>query len=455
MNLLLLTVDDMNWSMPGFMGNKHISTPSMDELAAKSHRFVNNRTTAAICQPSREAMMTGRVPHRSGGLGFTPVHEGTPTLVTILKEHGYFTTGIHKLEHMEPASCFPWDLRIEGKGRAPSEYAAAVQEGIGKARNAEKPFFINCNINDPHRPFYGSPQAAGVDHDEQGEYQVVREVAPEEVEVPAWLEDLPAIRKELAQYANSVQRSDMSVGKVLETLTASSEAENTIILFSSDHGMGFPFAKATVYDAGTRTPALLCYPGMRSPQIFEERTCNIDYLPTLLGLLHVPVPPGIDGISWAPILRGASQRNREYLVTNINSVSSGAEYPMRAIQDGRYSLVFMPWSDDTTKVQNSGMSGLSYKAMVAAAKDDPQLETRVKQWDFGIPLALYDLEEDPGQRINLIDLAEHRERVKKMKMLLLEEMQRTEDPQLSNFRTLLRGGKPVVYQPEMRKSTTD
>ncbi len=84
-NLLFITVHDMNYSLPGFMGGKYGLTPSLDALASRSHRFIHNRTTAPICQPSREAMMTGRVPHRSGGLGFTPIREGVPTLNTVLK----------------------------------------------------------------------------------------------------------------------------------------------------------------------------------------------------------------------------------------------------------------------------------------------------------------------------------------------------------------------------------
>jgi len=90
--------------MPGFMGDKLGLTPNLDRLAAQSHCFVNNRTTAPICQPSREAMMTGRVPHRSGGLSFTPIYEGIPTMTTVLKDAGYYTSAIHKIEHMQPQS---------------------------------------------------------------------------------------------------------------------------------------------------------------------------------------------------------------------------------------------------------------------------------------------------------------------------------------------------------------
>lgn len=447
LNLLFITVDDMNWSLPGFMGNQHGLTPNLDRLAERSHRFVRNRTTAAICQPSREAMMTGRVPHRSGGLGFDPIHEGVPTLTTVLQGAGYYATAIHKIEHMQPQSCFPWDHAVFGKGRAPSEYASAVEDAIVAARKAGKPFFINCNINDPHRPFYGSPQAAEVDHQEQGEYKVARELRAEDVQVPPILENLPGVRKEFAQYCNSAQRMDVSIGKVLEILAAAPESATTIVFFSADHGMPFPFSKATVYDYGTRTPALLNYPAMGAPRKFEQRTCNVDYMPTLLELMNIPAPGGMDGKSWVPILHGADE-HREYLVTHINGVSSGAQFPMRAIQDERYSLVFMPWSNGKFDFRVESMMGLTFPSMKQAAESDPRIEARVKQYVTGVPLGFYDLEADPSQRHNLIDGKEHARKIAAMKEQLLAYMKRTDDPQLENFQRLLDGEPTVVQQPE-------
>jgi N-sulfoglucosamine sulfohydrolase len=89
------------------------STDSPQRRTALSDQHVS----APICQPSRSALMTGRVPHRSGALGFNPVKEGTPTLVTVLQAAGYLTAGINKLPHMMPESCFPWDVRLAGSGK--------------------------------------------------------------------------------------------------------------------------------------------------------------------------------------------------------------------------------------------------------------------------------------------------------------------------------------------------
>lgn len=446
LNLLFITVDDMNWSLPGFMGGRPGLTPNLDALAARSHRFVNNRTVAPICQPSREAMMTGLLPHHSGALGFTPVYEGTPTLTTILRGEGYFTAGIHKLEHMQPESCFPWDFRIGGKDRSPLAYERGVRQAIAHAKDARKPFFINCNINDPHRPFYGSPGGDEMDDDEKGPYKVPHEVGPEEVEVPPFLEDLPAVRKELAQYWNSTQRLDRSIGKILDVLRESGKADETVIFFSADHGMPFPFSKATCYDSGSRTPALISWPGMSKPTTFTDHTANVDYLPTLLEILEAPAPARLDGRSWLPIVRGSETRGDDLVVTYVNTLVTGVAYPMRAIQDMRHTLVFSPWADGKLQFQCESMGGLTFNAMIDEAKSRPQVADRIRQYVYGVPLAFYDLQSDPGQRVNLIGSPGHRASIDRMKQELLATMERTTDPQLENYRITLAGGEPYVEQ---------
>jgi N-sulfoglucosamine sulfohydrolase len=452
LNVLFMTADDMNWSMPGFMGGKGDLMPNLDRLAAASHRFVNNRCAAPICQPAREAMFSGLMPHRSGGGGFTPLREGTPTVASILHDQGYFTAGIHKLEHMQPPTSFPWDFHIPGKDRNPLVYEQGVRDAIAQAKAAGKPFYINCNINDPHRPFYGSPEAAKVDNNQEGPYKVPREITPEEVVVPPTLEDLPDIRKELAQYWNSNQRLDITIGKVLGALRDSGEYGNTLIVFSSDHGMPFPFSKATCYDYGTRVPFVISWPGMGAPRTFENLTCNIDVMPTLLDMLDMPKPAGLDGRSLVPIIEGRTRDHRPFVFTEVNTVASGVAYPMRVIQDHQYALVFSPWADGKLALKVDGMAGLSYNAMAEAAKTDPRVAARVKQYIYGVPYAFYDLKADPGQRLNLAHAAEHQGRIAKMRDLMLENMARGADPQLANFKTYLAGGQPTVPQdPEKFK----
>ena len=445
-NVLFITVDDMDASIPGFMGNKAGLTPNLDRLAGECHCFENNRTVAPICMPSREAFMSGLVPPRSGGLGFIPMNEGTPSLTSILSDAGYYTAASHKIDHMRPFSSFPWNGEENGKDRHPMVHAAAFKVAAMEADAQQKPFFIQCNINDPHRPFYGSPEAQRIDHGETGPYRIPHPVTAADVEIPPNLDDLPAVREELAQYWNSAQRMDIAIGNILKALDESGHADDTVVIFCNDHGMPFPFSKATCYDHGSREPVLIKWPGMGTPKRFPNRTTNVDIAPTLLDLLGVETKARFDGRSWMPIIREEATADPEFVVVYVDEVSNGMLYPTRSIQDARYSLIFSAWANGKIELHIESMGGLTFKAMVAAAQTDPKMATRVKQYIYGIPLALYDLQEDPGQRHNIIDRPEHARRVARMKDALLKVMEDTNDPQLTNFRTLLAGGEPTVTE---------
>ena len=264
--------------------------------------------------------------------------------------------------------------------------------------------------------------------------------------MPPFLEDLPEIRRELSQYWNSIQRMDIAIGQILKALKASGEEANTIVLFCNDHGMPFPFSKATGYEHGTRVPALLRYPGMARPQRFENLCCNVDIMPTILELVGMPVPKGIDGKSWLPRMRGEKVADPEFVVTYVNGVSNGLLFPVRTIQDHRYALIYQIWSDGERKLAVDSLTGLTFKALMRAGESDPRIAERARQCHFGIPISFYDKQADPGQRVNLIDAPEHKARIAHMRDALLAEMVRTKDPQLENVRTMIAGGKPVVVQ---------
>lgn len=444
MNILFITADDMNATMPGWMGNPLKLTPNMDAFAATCHRFTANRDAAPICMPSREAMMTGLLPHHSGGQGFVPINEGIPTMVTVLQANGYFAGAIDKLIHMMPGTCFPWDHKVDGCGKNPVKIGEAMDEALAAAKASGKPFFINCNITDPHRPFYESENpprkndAVGV---------LARVLGPDDVTVPSFLEDLPDIRKEYAQYCNSVQRLDLSFGKILASLQASGAMDHTIVLFVSDHGMPFPFSKATVYNNGPWCPVLLHYPGMGKPQVREEMTGSIDLMPTLLELLKIPNPPAMDGRSWLPLLKGETQPDRDFATCQVHGLSSGLYYTQRLVQTKSGALIYVPWaSSGTIDFKCESMKGLTYAALAQAGRTDPRIQSRVDQYIKGFPLAFYDLVKDPDQRVNAINDPRYHEEIARLKQLLLSHMEKHADPELENYKTLLAGGT-IHYGP--------
>jgi N-sulfoglucosamine sulfohydrolase len=436
-NVIIITADDMNADSPGYMGNKLGATPNLDAFAATAHRFVNNHVVAPICQPSRSAFMTGLYPHRSGALGFNPVKAGTPTLVALLRQAGYFTAAINKYPHMMPAAEFPWDLKLNGSGKNPKQFAQHVAQCIKAAADSKKPLFLNANITDPHRPFAYSEQGKAKNPKKaaQGEAEgAVKAYKPSEITVPSFLEDIPDVRREVAEYYTSVKRFDMSFGETMAVLREAGLLENTFIIFLSDHGMSFPFSKATVYRNGTWSPVLMRWPGMGEPQKREEFVSSVDIVPTVLEVLQQPPLKNGDGRSWLPLLRGERQPDRDFVITHVNTVSSGKSFPQRCVRTKDFSYQFHAWPNGKPHFKVEAMAGLTYKALAKAAESDAKIQGRVQQLLTGTREQFFDLRTDPDERINLIGDPKYKNEIDRLRQLLLAHMEKTSDPQLQNFR---------------------
>ena len=429
MNLLVITADDMNADSGGWNGNKLGSTPNLDAFAKTSHRFVNSHVTVPICQPGRSALLTGRVPHRNGALGFNPIRRDVPTLVELLRGNGYYTAVIAKAVHMAPAEKFPWHaIGEQALGKQPTKFAEKFREMLASAANENKPFFINANICDPHRPFIsGNGKKAKADDPLDG----ARVYKPDEVTVPAFLEDIPKVREEVAQYYSSVSRFDAAFGLVMKELTAAGHDVDTVVVFMSDHGMSFPFSKATVYYNGTWSPVLIRIPGMRDSQTRTELVSSVDVMPSVLELLDVLPPTGMDGRSWVPLLRGETQADRDFVITHVNTVSSGKSFVQRCVRTKDRALMFHEWVGGPDKFRVEAMSGLSFAAMNASS--DTAIQARVKQLVEGETLMLFDTTTDPTERKNLINEPKYAGEVVELSRKLLAHMKRTEDPQAKAF----------------------
>ncbi|MBA4192577.1 MAG: sulfatase [Planctomycetaceae bacterium] len=425
LNLLVITADDMNADSGGWNGNKLGATPNLDAFAKTAHRFVNSHVTVPICQPCRSALMTGRVPHRNGALGFNPIRRDVPTLVEVLSDIGYYTGAIGKAVHMAPAEKFPWDaVGAQALGKQPTKFAEKFREILAAAAKEKKPFFINANICDPHRPFITAKTKAD-------ELDGARVYKPDEVTVPAFLEDIPRLREEVAQYYTTVSRFDVAFGLVMKELAAAGRDADTIVVFMSDHGMAFPFSKATVYHNGTWSPVLIRIPGMKEPQTRAEFVSSVDVMPAVLELLDVKPPAGMDGRTWVPLLKGETQPDRDFVITHVNTVSSGKSFAQRCVRTRDRALMFHAWVGGPDKFRVEAMSGLSFAAMNAST--DEKVRARVKQLVEGEPLMLFDTATDPGERKNLINDPKYANDVAELSKKLLTHMKRTDDPQTKPF----------------------
>lgn len=483
-NVLLITVDDMNYDTPGcFGGRLGDVTPHIDALAASGRRFTRVHVAVAVCQPSRECLMSGRFPQTNGATGFRPLDAGIPTLPQLLKGRGYRVGILGKTTDLKPEEAFPWDdlhgQHELGAGRDAGRYHACATQFFAAAKASGQPFFLMANSHDPHRPFSGAADerealaaqvrramddrrpggvAAGKSGDGEGDGEETR--SPEtplppgsldfpapsrsygaaDVVVPGFLPDLPQVREEVAQYCSSCRRADDMVGKVLEALDESGLADRTIVVFLSDNGLSMPFAKSNCYLASTHTPCIIRWPGRTPPGTADDEhfISAVDFLPTLLEAVGAPPTDGLDGRSFLPLLAGEVQTGRDHLFTCYNDTAGNRRYPMRCVQDARFGYIFNAWSDGRTTYRAEPMTGLAFDAMQRAARTDPVIAERVELLLHRVPEEFYDLQRDPDALHNLVGDSKYAEEVARMRDLLAGWMERTKDPVLPAFKTRMR-----------------
>ncbi|MHC4172066.1 MAG: sulfatase family protein [Planctomycetota bacterium] len=442
-NILLITADDMNYDSPGVYGcGISDITPNIDRLAAEGLRFTHSHITIAVCQPSRSVLMTGRYPHRNGAEGFEPIDTAVPTLAEQLHSAGYINGIMAKNSHLTPRAKFCWDYYIEakelGKGRDPSLYYKYARKFFEDATAASKPFFLMANSQDPHRPFAGSQQ-------EQKKWGAhlpySRKITTEEAEVPGFLPELNDVHQEVSEYFTSVHRCDQTVGQVLRALKDTGFEDNTLVMFLSDNGIALLFAKTNCYLNSTRTPWIVRWPGVVKPGTVdtEHFISGIDYMPTILDVVGLPCVAGTDGTSFVPLLKDATQKNRDKVFTVFHETSAKRRYEMRCVQNKKFGYIYNAWSDGRTVFKNESQSGLTMNAMKRAAKTNPDIAARIQLFLYRVPEELYDFKNDPDALHNLANAPMYQQQLAGMRQELLAWMERTEDPLSSGYREFLSG----------------
>lgn len=438
-NVLLITADDMDVASPSCFGGPTGSTPHIDALAAQGARFTRAHVVAAVCQPSRSAIMTGLLPHRNGAEGFEPINDGIRLLTDLLAEAGYALGILGKVDHLAPVERFGWDLirtmQDLGLGRDPHRYADGMRAFL--AQSAGRPWFLMANAHDPHRPFHGSEQ----ERLKWDEAQCAAIPAPSmtyaegQGDVPGFLPDIPGVRREYAEYLSSVRRCDDVVGSVLGVLAASGQADDTIVIFLSDNGMAFPFAKANCYLRSTLTPMVVRWPRhVPGGSVDDSLVSSLDLFPTLCDALELTRPADLDGISLWPALNERRPVPRETLFTVFHETSARRRFEMRCAQNRRHGYIWNGWAGDGRQYRAENMEGLSWPAMVEAAGSSSELAERTRFY-LQRPLEeLYDLESDPDCLTNLASDPTHASVLHDFRARLLGWMTEHGDPQLKTFR---------------------
>jgi N-sulfoglucosamine sulfohydrolase len=466
-NLLIITVDDMNYNSVGVFGCKLAGiTPNIDKLAGQGIRFTYAFNNTAVCQPVRQSLQTGRYPHNNGAEGFEPIDMDVPTLSEQLRKAGYINGILGKEIHHQPVEKFCWDyipfltekdsIWRKGFSRNPALFHDYSARFFKMAKEQNKPFFLLANSHDPHRPFVGSKG----DTADFGNHlpPVTRQFRPDQVNVFGYLPDIPDVRKEVAQYYGSVYRADQNIGAVLVALKENGMADNTLVIFLSDHGAAFPFSKSQCYFNSDKTPLIIKWPHKIKPGSVDSThlISGIDLMPTVLDALGLPLVPDLDGRSYLPLLFGKKQDNRNYVYTTYYQIFEKIRYPMRCLQDKNYGYIYNFWSDGKLSMTGDATEGLTWKAMVKAGNDDYQIAKRVELYRHRRPEEFYDFKHDPDALHNLINDSVYASVIQRFRDKMLEVMRNTKDPAFQAFRDRNKAGaiKEFMTQQNIKASHT-
>ena len=400
-NILWVCTDQQRYDTVRALGNEHINTPNIDRLVSEGTAFTHAFCQSPICTPSRASFLTGMYPSTVHGCSNgNDYWAGAAPLVTkLLADGAHYDCGLAGKLHLAGAHgrieprfddgyrVFHWshdsrDQWPEGHAyadwvRAQGHVLSALREDTASLppelhqttwcadkaiefmrEEREKPWLMSVNIFDPHSPFdppqeyldrydpAALPDPLWSDKDPQAHERLGR------VDGAASI-DLGRAKEVIAAYYAMIELIDDNVGRMLSALEESGQRENTLVIFTSDHGelagdhqlvgKGCRF-----YECLVRVPLICSWPGQISAGAVSDALVElVDIAPTLLELVGVTAPARMQGRSLWPLLTGAATGHRDFVRSEyyraLNPDSPGREHLQGSyatmIRDQRYKLV--------------------------------------------------------------------------------------------------------------------
>jgi len=405
-NVLLIVSED-NGPELGCYGDPFAKTPVLDRLAEGGVRFDRAFTPYSVCSPSRASILTGRHSVLNGQLGLAThkyrMYEEFPNAFSLLRKAGCRTGLIGKL-HVNPEVAFTRHIDFRAVpganfGRKDlDEYAIKSGEFFRAA--GDQPFFLSVNYPDAHFPLIA--RVGGLP--EEPDLLRGGEVKP----LP-WVGcDSPRLREATANYYNCMSRLDTLVGRLLDELESSGKLEDTLIIYIGDHGAQFSRGKTSVYDAGTRIPFIVSWPGkVKAGSARSELVSVCDILPTVLDAAGAGIPEEVSGRALQPLLMGKGVGDwRESMSFITTGSAPGIGCLQFAHRTQRFKLIMTPpgqgpnlSADAYLKHKNAHFIGGCNAEEIAAAPAEVRASYQIYQ--HPPKLELYELDEDPEEFVNL------------------------------------------------------
>ena len=458
-NILWITCEDMSFQL-GCYGNKLVKTPNIDRLAAEGVRFTNAFATAGVCAPSRSAIITGMYQQSIGT-------QNMRTLAASAAALDAYPPGFKGYSAVLPeeVKCFPEYLRAAGyycTNNSKEDYQFQApptvwDESSNKAhwrnrRDKNQPFFAIFNLT--------------VTHESQVWVRAKEPllVKPEDVVLPPYYPDVPEVRLDVARHLSNAMVMDEQAGKILEQLREDGLDENTIVFFYSDHGDGLPFVKREIYDRGLRVPFIVKNPFEKDKKgvIDTQFISFVDLAPTVLSLTDLPIPAHLQGQAFVGKRQAAQPRKHTFAARD----RMDSEYDrVRTVRDSRYRYVrnYMPEKPYYQNIQYR-LQQPSMRAILAL-KAQGKLNAVQSLWfrPTKPKEELYDCQKDPYEFNNLAEQPEYQAKLKELRKVYEEWMQKVGDtaaePEMEMVRRWWNGKEqaPVTetpkIQPEFSKIT--
>lgn len=393
-------------------------------FAQDSLLFREAYAASPTCSPSRSALLTGMYPHSNGMLGLAQrgfsIYDYSKHLVQFLKSNNYHTVlcGIQHeagsyLDHKNGANVIGYDEDISADNTGLKEeqlHNWDYNNSLNAAQwisnyNSDKPFFMSFGFFATHRKF--------PINNENGEN-------PNYVKPPMPIVDNEYTRRDYARYLDSAKYFDKAFDNIIKAIKKAGIYDKSIIIFTTDHGIAFPFAKCNLKDSGIAVSFIMRVPNSKlNGEVYDNLISHVDVFPTLCDLIGLKKPDYLQGISFAEVFNSKDTEIRKEIFSEINFHTSYE--PVRSIRTKRYK--YIKYYDES--YLNINLSNIDN----SESKDyyiNNDLKTIEKPKE-----ALYDLLYDIGETNNLINDNKYSDILKELRDSLNDIMTKTNDPLLN------------------------
>ena len=417
-NILFMIADDHRWDAIRGMGDPTVKTPTLDSLMGRGTTFrqthIMGSLVGAVCVPSRAAVLTSANLFRSG---MQQINRDLAVWPQVMREAGYNTFATGKWHNdketftnsfadgakiffggmsnhldvpvfdYDTSGVYPDTAKYSGEKFSTELFADSAVQFL-QDYDADNPFFLYLSFTSPHDP--RTPPA---------EYAAM--YPPEEIPIPEnFLPEHPfdngemhirdevlapfprtheIVQQHIADYYGMITHMDAEIGRVLQTLEATGHLENTIIIYTADHGLAVGqhglLGKQNLYNHSIHVPSIFAGPGIPEDTTVDALTYLYDVFPTVCDLTDVACPDTTEGCSLVPLMRGDVEQVRATVFAAYRDIQ-------RTISDGCWKLIRYYVSEETGAGTNC--------------------------------IQLFDLEQDPWETTNLADLPEHADRIRSL-----------------------------------------